>query len=436
MRERIWQVRSLADLNVLRDRRGAIAPLVALTLPALVGAMALTVDVGFFYVEQQRLQVAADTAAIDAALLLPTSPSASQLQSAAQQGVTDAVGNAMIGKITKTTVSATTSSATVTLVSQSNGFFAQALKMLAPTLTATATAGLRPASSCVLALSPSLVNAIYVHDMGSITASGCGIFSDSSASSAIYLNSGTISGNSVGAVGKVLLSNSGSNTLSPKPAVSGATAKADPYAGLTAPTPGSCSTFNLSTGFPNGTNFGAWQSVPYHFTQSTNVFCGNTTIGGNGSSDTFAPGIYYVVNGSLTFYNANVTSAAGVTFVLTGTSPGGFFWTNNSGGTLTAPTSGATAGILVWQTCGSGGVSPGSQLEGDVLAGGSTLQASGALYMPCGALTLSGRAQLTTASGGSMSVIAETLDVGYSASIAASASGTSTGGAISVVLQQ
>ena len=304
--------------------------------------------------------------------------------------------------------------------------------MLAPTLTATATAGLRQTSSCVLALSPSLANAIQVDNMGRITASGCGIFSDSSASSAIYLNSGTISGKSVGAVGKVLLSNSGSNTLSPKPAVSGAAAKPDPYASQTAPAAGSCSTFNKSTGFPNGTNFTAWQSGPYQFTQSTNVFCGNTTIGGNGTTDTFAPGIYYVVNGNLTFSNAAVTSAAGVTFVLTGSSPGALSWTNYSGTyQMTAPTTGPTAGILVWQTCGSGGVSPASQFEG-----GSTLQMSGAVYVPCGPLQLGNNAQLTTASGGSLSVIAETIDVTGSAGIAATASSTSSGGAIAVVLEQ
>jgi hypothetical protein len=145
------------------------------------------------------------------------------------------------------------------------------------------------------------------------------------------------------------------------------------------------------------------------------VFCGNTTIGGNGSSDTFAPGIYYF-NGSLTFSGANVTSASGVTFVLTGA----FSWTDWSGTyQMSAPTSGPTAGILVWQ-----------------IQGGSTLQVSGAIYMPCGALQLSNNAALTTASGGAMSVVVDTLSVTGSASIAASAAGTSTGGAASVVLQQ
>jgi hypothetical protein len=82
----------------------------------------------------------------------------------------------------------------------------------------------------VLALSPSLVNAIDVEGMGSITTSGCGIFSNSSATSAIYLNSGTISGKSVGTVGGYAHSSSGANTLSPNPPTTGAVAKPNPYA--------------------------------------------------------------------------------------------------------------------------------------------------------------------------------------------------------------
>jgi Flp pilus assembly protein TadG len=88
-----------AYLQISGDRRGAIAPLVALTLPVLIGAMGLAVDVGFLYVEHQRLQIAADAAATGAALLLPGTPSTAQLQAAALQAATDASGSAMIGTI-------------------------------------------------------------------------------------------------------------------------------------------------------------------------------------------------------------------------------------------------------------------------------------------------------------------------------------------------
>ncbi len=407
----------------LADRRGAIAILFALLLPALMALMGFAVDVGFFYVEQQRLQVAADAAAIGAALLLPNQPTTAQLQAAALQAANDATGGSLIGTLaTPITVAATSSALTVTLASQSHGFFAPALQVMAPTLQAKATAGTKSSSACVLALATAGGTGIQVDNMGRITATNCGIFSDSSASNSIYLNSGTISGQSVGAVGTVSLSNSGSNTLSPNPAVSGASAKANPFAGMTALTPGSCS-------YPSGTSFTAWQSTPYHFTQSQNVFCGDTTIGGNGTTDIFDPGVYYVVNGNLTFNNASVNSVQGVTFVLTGSAPGAFSWTNYSGTfQMSAPTSGATAGILVWQTCGSGSVGT------NEFAGGSTMQISGAFYAPCGTLELSNDAQLTTQSGGTMTVVANVIYVTGSAGIAAVGSTSSSG--TGVVLQR
>ena len=406
-------------LPPLADRRGAVGVLVALALPAMVGAAALAVDAGMYYVEQQRLQVAADAAAMGAALLLSGSPTTSELQSAALQAAQDASGSAVIGTLaTPVSVSTNGTTVTVTLSSTANRFFAAALGSAAPTLSASATAGTKPGPACVLALNPSISDAIQVDNMGSITASGCGVFANSSATTAVYLNSGTLTGQSIGAVGGVSESNSGSNTLSPNPAMSGAAAKPNPFASQTAPSPGSCS-------YPSGTSFTAWQSTPYHFTQTQNVFCGNTTIGGNGSTDVFDPGIYYVVNGTLTFNNADVTSASGVTFVLTGSTPGGFKWTNysNTPTQMSAPTSGPTAGILVWQTCGSGGSS--SSLIDDPMAGGSTLEVSGDFYLPCGELDMSNDARLVAASGATMSVIADVIHVTGSAAIAAAAGGTS-----------
>ena len=412
-----------------RDRRGAIAPLVAMALPAMLGAAALAVDAGTYYAEQQRLQLAADAAAIGAALLLPNSPDNGDLQAAALQAAQDATGNLVVGKLaTPVTVSATATTVTVTLSSQADGFFAPALNLTAPTLTATATAGLKPGPACVLALNPSISDAIEADNMGTITANGCGIFSNSSANPAVYLNSGTLSGQSLGAVGTVSESNSGSNTMSPNPPSSGGTPKADPFANRIAPTPGSCS-------YPSGTGFTAWKSTPYQFTGGT-VFCGNTTIGGNGSSDQFAPGVYYVVNGNLTFNNADVTQAAGVTFVLTGTSPGAFQWTNysNTPTQMSAPTTGATAGILVWQTCGTGG-SPSSLID-DPFAGGSTLDVAGAIYTPCGELDLSNNAHLNAAPNETMSVIADVIHVSGSAGIIANSGSNSSGANTAVSLLQ
>ena len=395
--------------------------------PSLIAVAALVLDGGMWLIESARLQIAADAAANGAGYLLldsslqseSASAQTSAFQSVALAEATGAAGT-LIGNLTTPigiNVASGWTSVTVTLSSQANSFLAGAVGLSGPTLVATATAGLAPVSACVLALNTSAADAIDVNNMGHVLATGCGIVADSTSSSAIYLNSGTISGQEIEAVGGFSKSNSGSNTVSPANPTTGASAVANPYGSLTPPVAGACDYTNAS--------FTAWQATPYSFTQAKNVFCGNTTIGGNSTTDTFAPGVYYVVNGNLVFNNADITQAQGVTFVLSGSSPGSFQWTNYSNTyQLSAPTSGATAGILVWQECPSSGSAP-----ANTMAGGSTLEVSGAFYAPCGALQMSNNAQLTTASGGSMSVIVNTISAVGSAGISAASSTGGSGGA-------
>jgi Flp pilus assembly protein TadG len=413
----------------LRQRRGTVAVMTALMLPALMGCAGMAIDMGVWYREYVRLQLAADAGAEGAARLLAAQTSGNApYQSAALIEVNGVTGDAMIGTLhTPVTVSvaADYSKVTVTLTSTADSYFVRALHLSGPAISVSATAGVivTPPQACVLALNKTAQNAIQVDNMGSIVATGCPIFSDSSSATAIYLNSGTIKGTSIGAVGAVAHSNSGSNTLSPA-GTNYQPSESDPYAGLSVPGYGACNYTNAS--------FTAYQSTPYQFTQAKNVFCGNTTIGGNGSTDTFAPGTYYIVNGNLTFNNASVTSASGVTFVLTGSSPGALSWTNYSNTTtMTAPTSGALAGILVWQTCGTSGSDP-----ANTMAGGSTLQASGAIYTPCGALNLSNNIQLKPTTGGNLNVVAQTIYATGSAGLYTNSSGGSSSSSYQIVLLQ
>lgn len=410
------------------DRRGAIAIMAALMLPALIAGAALILDGGMWLIERTRLQIAADAAANGAGFLLGDtalkSETAAQQQAAFQavalaeaEGATG--GGKLLGSLTTpiaVAVASDWSRVTVTLSTTASSVLAGAFGISAPTLTASATAGTPPAAPCVLALNQGADKAIDVHDMGSIRASGCGIFANSDAPDAIYLDSGTIDGESVDAAGGIAKSDSGSNDMPDQPE-NGASPKPDPFAALTPPSATGCD-------FASGTSFSAFKSTPYAFSpaNNTNVFCGNTTIGGNGSTDTFAPGVYYVIDGSLNFDNATITKAAGVTFVLAGSNPGALRWTNasNTDTTMTAPTSGATAGILVWQECGPGHASP-----DNTMAGGSSLVVSGAFYAPCGKLSMSDNAQLKTEDGGAMSVVADTIDAAGSAGIAAAGSAAS-----------
>jgi hypothetical protein len=307
--------------------------------------------------------------------------------------------------------------------------------------------------ACVLATNPSAAAAIKVDNMGRIQTAGCAIHANSTAAgtganAAIYLNSGTLSGSALSTPGKVCLSNSGSNTVSPAIGGSGArcispasAVQADPFAALPVPQPtqSGCSvnsTYGVCcippiTGTVSGTastatnvvnkSYTAWQATPRTFNPANGgVFCGNTTIGGNGTADQFAPGVYYVVNGNLTFNNSNVTMADGVSFVLIGKNggnPGAISWTNYSNTyAMSAPASGPTAGILFWQTCKSDGTAP-----KNAMAGGSTLSMNGSFYAKCGLLELTNNIQMNAAAGGTMRVVANTIYAAGSAGINANA---------------
>ena len=425
-----------------RTSRASVAVMAALLMPSMLGAAALATDASMWFLEQHRLQIAADAAAYAAALEL----SSSSMQSAsptsyttvATNEVTAVTGGHLIGTLGTpvVNVAANFASVTVTLTSTADTFFVHAVRLGNISMQASATAGLVPSAACVLAMNPSAANAIEAggtNGAGSITATNCGVFSDSTSSTSISVNSASITAQSVGTAGSVYMSNSGSNHVSPTPSTH-ASPVADPDAGMTVPTHGACT-------YTNG-SFTAWQATPYAFASGT-VFCGNTTIGGNGSSDTFAPGIYYVT-GNITFNNADVTSASGVTFVLTGTTAsadaGSLTWQNNSAATLTAPTTNANGGIpgiLIWQTCPSPNASGAySQVNGGILLNnGSPVTASGTIYAPCGNVELENNAKLQNATGASLSVVASTIYVTQSAALVTNAVNTAGGGRIVSLLQ-
>jgi len=309
-------------------------------------------------------------------------------------------------------------------------------------------AGGTGSAACVIATHPTAAMAIRIDNMGRIDNPGCAIVANSSSSgtginAAIYLNSGTLRGSSIGTPGRACLSNSGSNTVSPtipnNSCISPGTAPAiDPFAALPIPSPvqpsncsvnatyGACCippiTGTVSGVASTATNmvnraYTSWQSTPRTFSPANGgVFCGNTSIGGNGTADQFAPGVYYVINGNLTFNNSNITTASGVSFVLLGRNggnPGAISWTNFSNTyALTAPASGPTANILFWQTCRADGTAP-----TNTMAGGSTLTMAGAFYAMCGQLQMTNNIQMNAAAGANFRVVANMIYVAGSAGI-------------------
>jgi len=285
---------------VLTDRRGNTTMMVATAMPLLIGFVGLAVDTGIWSREHARLQMAADAAAMGAGRMLANAgATTANLQAAALAEAQAAVGGGLIGTLSTpigVTVAANPLSTTVVLTSAADLNFTKVRSTAPVMLHATSIAGLTAASVFVAALSPTAANAINIENNGTVTATGRGVFSNSTDSSSIYVRNGSITGQSVRTAGGAIASANGSSIISPA-ASTGAAATADPYAALTPPANGACGSA------PTTYNWGTWTLQP-------GTYCGGLTLQ-NGAVVTFAPGLYTLLNGDFTLTGgASIASAA------------------------------------------------------------------------------------------------------------------------------
>lgn len=424
-----------SERTLRHSRRAAVAPMMAVMAMPLLGMTALIVDTGFWIIGSTRLQIAADAAAMGGAFLLNTSLKSANAstQTSTLQSVglyeAQAASTKLMGVLT-TPITVTTGNnfgnVTVTLYSQAPAYLGNVFKVSAPLLRATATAGYQlPSFSCLLTLGTTGTD-IKVDNSGTLSASNCPIFSNSRDPNAsipsIYTDSGTITAPSIGAYGSITQSNSGSNSVGPNPVSPFASSPtADPNTSLTVPTATSPAETqaiaNCGANANNSRNFTAYGTYSFPSSNSSSyVFCGNTTLGGNGSTDAFAPGTYYVVNGDLTFNNATISSFTGVQFIMTSNNNGtvgNFSYTNYSNTSIpfTAPTTGSAPNIAIWQGCNSSG----SQTMS--FQGGSTLNITGSVYAPCSSVDVGNNAQLSAPLTKSFGFVSKSIYVHGSAAV-------------------
>ena len=421
------------SLGPNRCNRGSILPLVAVSAPLLLGGAGFAVDVAGWYRGNQRLQMAADAAALESSRLL-TNASAKQSDfttaatSAAQAVVSRSSGTLNPPSVT---VAANRSNVAVTLTSTAPRYFTKYFTSGSVTLSASATVG--PAGSsgstggssgggnCVLALSLNANPAITVGNSGGITATNCSVFSNSSGSQSIQVAAynTSSSGPSIGATGSGTVSAVGGVSYSPPSAAeiwptpfpNVLSPAADPYASLTAPATGACLPV---------VDYSGWHSGPWAMQPGT--YCQNLTFG-NGTTVSFAPGLYSIINGNFTFGGGSqILDSPGASFYLGGSAPGTVQWNNNASTTvaLSAITSGWMQGILIYRDRSA---AP----SGSVLQGGTKFSVSGVIYLPTDTLTVNNNAQLTYPSGGGLQVIAQTITMQGSAQISAGGTLPSTG---------
>ena len=362
------------------------------------GILGLVVDLGYGYYMKQAAQAAADSAAMAAATAAqsaggtcntsvlcqssytcPSQPTNTTnfgvgCLYAAQNGFGDGQVTLSSGTGGTGGVSSANYWVQATATSRIPLMFAAMFTSSGPTVTAQATSGVIGSpggGGCIYVLDPVQNHSMTVSGGSSYIKSDCGIYVNSSSTTALNVSGGaTVTASVVAVVGGTDIS--GGSTVTPTPQT-GVTAATDPLSGLPAPQFSGC----------DYTNFAVNSATA---TLSPGTYCGGITITGS-SNVTFKSGNYILNGGGFTSSSSTTTlTGSGVFFYNTAS---GYTYKpiTLSGGTsvtLSAPTSGTYQGILFFQ---DRSISSSSQ---NTISGGSQDHLSGSIYLPTAQLVFSG----------------------------------------------
>jgi hypothetical protein len=387
------------------SRRGQAGLFVVLNLTLLFGTLGLAVDVGWAYFRRNAAQTAADAAAIAAASYARTAgytcgsggvicgsatacanPNTSPPVNDLQVGCLYAGANGYLngGNQTVTMQGDTTAPPGVTGNNpvywvQANvserlfNLFGRAGGMPSFTINTVATAGVTvtPPGACVYVLHPTLGGAFTIAGGSNVTAS-CGIFVNSSSSTAFTAN-GTANVNSSTILVNGGMSLSSNSVVSPTPTTHAGTFS-DPLQNFAMPTFSGCmeNSFHTSGGA----------------TLNPGVYCDGITLSGNGTT-TFNPGLYVLNGGGLSVTGGGTLSGTNVTFFNTGQSghtPGPISTGGSATLILSAPNSGPYQGMLFVQDRNL------TYSSNNGISGSANSVLTGTLYFPSTSLSFTGSA--------------------------------------------
>jgi Flp pilus assembly protein TadG len=334
-------------------------------MPVFIGMMALAIDVSYWEMEKNRLQHIADLAALAGSSRYAQTASVSSATATAATvaelngvpaGTRTTTGSALTDNYGDWTTSYSfdTSTATLTATVQTSApvwfgrLYTTATKQMISATAAARTTQQLGGKPCVLALKGNTTGVTTYVDLSiggstSVTSSTCGLRSDGGldvGGSATLSVPGIVASGSVTGI-----------TCSPPSCNSGAPQIPDPLGGTYGET--------LSVAAGGQTQSGT--------TLSPGTYASGLAFNGN-ANYTLNPGVYYV-NGAISMSGTGTVIGNGVTLISTN----GISMTGNGKVTLTAPSTGSTAGLLYGTSSATASVS---------LLGNSANTLNGAVYAP------------------------------------------------------
>jgi hypothetical protein len=386
---------------------GQALVLTALALVVLMLMAGLGVDVGYLRYQKQQMQKAADAGVMAGAteFIYGGKWKAAAFSDAAANGFQNGINGILVTpnyppQTPGDPFQGNRNYVEVIVAQAQPTFFMRVLNHNTVPVSARALASVAGAASgCIYVLDP-LASASFKAAGTIVLSSACGIRVDSSDPGAYTDNGGACveAANGISVHGGVANPGPGCSTVpqayaAPFP---------DPLAGLTEPTPGTCTT--QSGKITGGT-----------VTLNPGTFCGGIQISGSNPNVTFTPGLYILYGGGMSINAQATVTGNGVTFYNTGTAHGSAAFgrisiNGGSGISLSAPINnndptGAIEAILFFENRDPA-VTGGSQTN-NTINGTSGSFFDGALYFKSTSLNYSG----SSTSGGYSIIVADQISI-------------------------
>ena len=376
-----------------RDTKGGLSLIAAIVVPVMIGAGAFAVDISYYHVVENRLQTAADAAALAAVREVRDSVSGAVVTAVALAadnvpvnygdvtrpsdvviGVYDAVLKTFNPGGEEPNAVQVTAIRDTDHENAAPRFLSVIFGQEAVPISVTAVAVIQGPRACVIALDPWATGAIKVTGGGTITVPGCDVHTNSWATKSIWARGTSgITARRITTHGWV----SGSN-FSPEPLIN-QPAIADPLAAVPEPTvPAACSFTDLTLHSP--------QSFP-----AGTRFCGDTTIQGGGRLN-LEPGIHYFTGGTLQLRTTTEIVADNVMMYFDETA--NLDSAANGEFRITAPQTGTYKGIAIFQSR-----APVSPIQ-FTFTGGTDFFVDGTIYLPRGDIDFFGDVSIENSDAG------------------------------------
>jgi hypothetical protein len=223
---------------------------------------------------------------------------------------------------------------------------------------------------CILLVNQLASQALLVNAGAVLNAPTCEIDVQSTRGPAAIFNT-TLNVKNICIAGTTIIKNGGSDP----PAQTGCAAISDPFVG------------KLPTVSVGNCDFNGQAFDPGNLTLNPGVYCGSTNFNGSGTL-TLRPGLYIISGGAMTFNSGWTVNGAGVTFYLVDQNSTLQF-NGSVDATLSAPTSGTYANILMFEPNGLG-------TEQLAIDGSSGSSFTGLIYLPSREVTINSVSNMTT----------------------------------------